>query len=302
MGEERGYSTKTFVGLSFFAAVVVDMIKSQKLCFCFSAASAVRTVFRIYSGSESLSVRSLIKRVLATVFKSSVFDLFYSFSMIAICTKELITIGRESKSTKVIIEEASALELPLSVPVIVNVINGQKGTFCFSTILALTSVSSKQLQSMTCASFRFFRSFLAAKFRVFDRIVFPFLVCAKYVSGMPLSVGFHAGVTAGSILFPHRTAIDTQPCGLASQVHSSGCRDRFCSCHSAYYMQTSERLQLRAKGGENLNAKDRAALKRLAAKLKAVLDELDVMAEEVERYQFKKTTQRSPEWRGRANC
>jgi hypothetical protein len=50
-----------------------------------------------------------------------------------------------------------------------------------------------------------------------------------------------------------------------------------------------------------MNAKERKQLKLIASKLKVIFDELESMAEEIERHQFKKSTQRSPEWRGGAN-
>lgn len=40
----------------------------------------------------------------------------------------------------------------------------------------------------------------------------------------------------------------------------------------------------------------------LQHKLACLYNELDEMATEVEAYVMKKTTQRSPEWRGGANC
>lgn len=51
-----------------------------------------------------------------------------------------------------------------------------------------------------------------------------------------------------------------------------------------------------------MNAKDREYAMRLLGKLKVFLDDMEALAEEVERWVMKKTTQRSPEWRGGANC
>lgn len=51
-----------------------------------------------------------------------------------------------------------------------------------------------------------------------------------------------------------------------------------------------------------MDAQDRAAVKLWAQRLKVLMDELEFVAQEVEAYVMKKTTQRSPEFRGRANC
>lgn len=50
-----------------------------------------------------------------------------------------------------------------------------------------------------------------------------------------------------------------------------------------------------------MNQKDRDFLQLLSTRLKVFFDEMDELAEEIERYVFKNTTQRSPEWSGRAN-
>ncbi len=51
-----------------------------------------------------------------------------------------------------------------------------------------------------------------------------------------------------------------------------------------------------------MNKKDRAQLLKWQNKVKVLLVELDDMADEIEAYQLKQQTQRSPEWRGGANC
>ena len=46
----------------------------------------------------------------------------------------------------------------------------------------------------------------------------------------------------------------------------------------------------------------REALEQFVSRLMILVDEVNSLADEVDAYLMKKTTQDSPEWHGRANC
>lgn len=51
-----------------------------------------------------------------------------------------------------------------------------------------------------------------------------------------------------------------------------------------------------------MNVSERAKLRQMLIQIRAKADELDDLADEILAMVLKKTTQRSPEFRGRANC